>query len=282
MMILPVERRIEAYDGENDDLDNFEALLSVPEDSPFLQRVIEVEPIAAATQVLVEQNENQLGPNDLQACLRQGEWNRVLDILTQMVLDGKAAATAVGNDPHPLDIRRTHPELVVLLRGQALFDLRGMGNAIRADAYYRDNIRAIYPDDSSTGIEFVDKLLAEIKVMVRGEQLPRKCRFNDKDKTRQSVNDYLKIYFPTFRDVEIKDGVVPIGLFGEKKGKEVRCLACHDFKKKKYSERKLYYHQLQDPAGRQALCPASTEYIRKKIHDVLAKKEAAEDGAQGP
>jgi len=91
-------------------------------------------------QVPVEQNENQLGPNDLQACLRQGEWNRVLDILTQMVLDGKAAATAVGNDPHPLDIRRTHPELVVLLRGQALFDLRGMGNAIRADAYYRDKI----------------------------------------------------------------------------------------------------------------------------------------------
>jgi hypothetical protein len=89
--------------------------------------------------------------------------------------------------------------------------------------------------------------------------------------------------------VEIEDGVVPIGLFGERRGNEVRCLACHDFKKKKYSEKKLYYHQLHDPEGRQARCPASTEYIRKKIRDVLPRKEAAttehpplQDGAQGP
>lgn len=83
--------------------------------------------------------------------------------------------------------------------------------------------------------------------------------------------------------METKDGVVPIGLFGEKKGNNVRCLACHDFKKKNYSERKLYYHQLQDPEGRQARCPASTEYIRQKIRDVLQAATAAPppDGAEG-
>ena len=121
----------------------------------------------------VEQGGNQLGPNDLQACLRQGEWNRALDILTQMVGEGRAAATAVSNDAHPLDITRAHPELVMLLRGQALFDLRGMGNANRAHAYYLNHICVIYPDGFSTGIEFVDKLLVEIHAMVHREALPR-------------------------------------------------------------------------------------------------------------
>jgi hypothetical protein len=124
-------------------------------------------------EVQVEQGGNQLGPNDLQACLRQGEWNRALDILTQMVGEGRAAATAVSNDAHPLDITRAHPELVMLLRGQALFDLRGMGNANRAHAYYLNHICVIYPDGFSTGIEFVDKLLVEIHAMVHREALPR-------------------------------------------------------------------------------------------------------------
>jgi len=238
--------------------------------------------------VQVEQYDNQLGPDDLQACLRQREWNRALDILTHMVRNGAAAGNAVNAEANPLDIRRAHPELVLLLRGQALFDMRKMGDAIRAGAYHRNYICADYPHDSSTGIEFADKLLAEIHAMVQSEAPPRKCCFNDK-KTRRSVNDYLKIYFPTFRNVEIEDGVVPIGLFGERRGNEVRCLACHDFKKKKYSEKKLYYHQLNDPEGRQARCPASTEYIRKKIRDVLPRREAAttehpplQDGTQGP
>jgi len=90
--------------------------------------------------------------------------------------------------------------------------------------------------------------------------------------------------------MEIQDGAVPVGPFGERQGNQVRCLVCHDFKKKKFSEKKLYYHQLCDPEGRQALCLASTtEYIRKKIRDSLAKKEAAtaahpplQDGAPVP
>lgn len=121
----------------------------------------------------VEQYDNQLGPNDLQACLRQGEWNRALDILTKMVRNGAAAGTAVNAEANPLDIRRTHPELLLLLRGQALFDLRKMGDAIRAGAYHRNYICADYPDGSSTGIEFVDKLMAEIQAMVQSEALPR-------------------------------------------------------------------------------------------------------------
>lgn len=120
----------------------------------------------------VEQYDNQLGPNDLQACLRQGEWNRALDILTKMVRNGAAAGTAVNAEANPLDIR-THPELVLLLRWQALFDLRKMGDAIRDGAYHRNYICADYPDGSSTGIEFVDKLLAEIQAMVQSEVLPR-------------------------------------------------------------------------------------------------------------
>jgi hypothetical protein len=89
--------------------------------------------------------------------------------------------------------------------------------------------------------------------------------------------------------MEIQDGAVPVGPFGERQGNQVRCLVCHDFKKKKFGEKKLYYHQLCDPEGRQALCLASTEYIRKKIRDSLAKKEAAtaahpplQDGAPVP
>jgi len=72
--------------------------------------------------------------------------------------------------------------------------------------------------------------------------------------------------------MEIQDGAVPVGPFGERQGNQVRCLVCHDFKKKKFSEKKLYYHQLCDPEGRQALCLASTEYIRKKIRDSRKKK----------
>ena len=94
-------------------------------------------------------------------------------LLTQMVGEGRAAATAVSNDAHPLDITRAHPELVMLLRGQALFDLRGKGNANRAHAYYLNHICVIYPDGFSTGIEFVDKLLVEIHAMVHREALPR-------------------------------------------------------------------------------------------------------------
>jgi hypothetical protein len=48
----------------------------------------------------------QLGPEDLQACLRQGEWNSSLEILEAMVKDGKSVAGAVeGDDTDPRDIR---------------------------------------------------------------------------------------------------------------------------------------------------------------------------------
>lgn len=121
----------------------------------------------------MEQYNDQLGPNDLQPCLRQGEWNRALDILTQMVQNKAAAGNAVNAEDNPLDIKRAHPELVLLLRGQALFDLRRMGVAIRAASYYRNYISADYPDGFSIGIDLVDKLLEEIKGMAQVEVLPR-------------------------------------------------------------------------------------------------------------
>lgn len=79
------------------------------------------------------------------------------------------------------------------------------------------------------------------------------------------------------RHVEIGEGEarVRVGLFGEKEvsGNGVRCLACHKVFKR-YTPAKLRFHQLRDPAGRQALCPASSEYIREKL-----LREAEQDGS---
>ncbi|XP_066359564.1 uncharacterized protein [Miscanthus floridulus] len=58
--VLPIEKRIEAYDGENEELDNLEALLSVREEPPSLQEFLGAGPIAAADEVQVEQGGNQM------------------------------------------------------------------------------------------------------------------------------------------------------------------------------------------------------------------------------
>ena len=75
-----------------------------------------------------------LGSGDLQPCLRQGEWDRTLDVLTLMVLSGEVVASSIDTDVDLADINRSHPELVLLLRGQGLFDLIRKGDVLRAAA----------------------------------------------------------------------------------------------------------------------------------------------------
>nr|CAB3496957.1 unnamed protein product [Digitaria exilis] len=129
----------------------------------------------------------QLGPEDLQPCLRQGEWDRALE-----VQNGEAVATGVDTaQPKPLDIKRAHPELVIMLRGQSFFDLMGKGDVVRAAAYYNHHIKRTYPDDTAV---------------------------------------------------------------------------CHRVFRR-YNPAKLRFHQLRDPAGRQALCAASSQYVRKAEQD---------------
>lgn len=63
-----------------------------------------------------------------------------------------------------------------------------------------------------------------------------------------------------------------MGLFAERKrGKKVPCVPQGV---QRYSEPKLRYHLLKDPKGKQAVCKASTEYIREEI-----RKEAHQDGS---
>jgi hypothetical protein len=71
---------------------------------------------------------------------------------------------------------------------------------------------------------------------------------------------------------EVEKGRTRLGLFGEKAGKWVRCLACHK-EYKGYNRSKLQSHQLRNVRGKQALCQASTAYIRQQILD------AKEDGS---
>lgn len=116
----------------------------------------------------------QLGQDDLQHCLRQREWDHALEILTIMVLEGKAKNGAVSIEVDSRDITRAHPELVVLLRGQAYFNMRRQSDTGRTESYYYNHIRSVYPDGSaSTGNIFVDKLLAELKTAAQDEGLPR-------------------------------------------------------------------------------------------------------------
>lgn len=115
----------------------------------------------------------QLGPNDLQHCLRQGESDRALDILTLMVQEGKAINRAVDIEVDKYDIHRAHPELVILLRGHAYFSIRKQGDILRAESYYRKHIRGVYPDGVSTGNPFVDTLLARLETTARAGGPPR-------------------------------------------------------------------------------------------------------------
>nr|CAB3501894.1 unnamed protein product [Digitaria exilis] len=282
----------------------------------------------------------------LQPCLRQGEWDRALEVLSVMVQNGEAVATGVDTaQPKPLDIKRAHPELVIMLRGRSFFDLMGKGDVVRAAAYYDHHIKRTYPDDTA-GNQFVDTLLADLKLKaeasthatesLRGEsewrseaveqQEPQWCspalpscplsrglwpqlgtrrppvparraagdgsvglrfrlrgrklgaaqdgHFGNAKKTQESINDYLRVYFPNFRHVEIEERNKPVGMFGERQEKGVRCLVCHRVFRR-YNPAKLRFHQLRDPAGRQALCAASSQYVREQL------RKAEQDGGGG-
>ena len=113
-----------------------------------------------------------LGSGDLQPCLRQGEWDRTLDVLTLMVLSEEVVASSIDTDVDLADINRSHPELVLLLRGQGLFDLIRKGDVLRAAAYYHNCIKEVYPD-GTTGCEFVDKILENIKSLAQATTLSR-------------------------------------------------------------------------------------------------------------
>lgn len=67
---------------------------------------------------------------------------------------------------------------------------------------------------------------------------------------------------------EVEEGYTRVGLFGERKrgSAAVRCLACHKGFRG-YNISKLKHHLLRNPQGRQALCEASTNYIRGLISE---------------
>lgn len=78
----------------------------------------------------------------------------------------------------------------------------------------------------------------------------------------------------TVRHVEIEERNKPVGMFGERQEKGVRCLVCHRVFRR-YNPAKLRFHQLRDPAGRQALCAASSQYVREQL------RKAEQDGGGG-
>ncbi|TVU00399.1 hypothetical protein EJB05_54166, partial [Eragrostis curvula] len=199
--------RVETYYGENQDL----------------------EQLTAHVAPQVEQLVQDLAPEDLLPCLRQGVWDRAFEILDEMVTNGQAVAGAIETEGiDPLDIRRAHPELVILLRGQAYWDLKGREGDARANAY-----------------------LITLTCFIPMVKAP--------------------IYFPEFRH-EVEEGSIRVGLFGERKGRTVRCLACHkEFEG--YTPGKLRSHLMHDAKGKQARCQASTIYIREEIQ--AAEEEAA-------
>lgn len=97
-----------------------------------------------------------------------GESERALEILTAMVQEGKAADRAVNIEADERDIKRAHPELVILLRGHAFFKLMRQGDALRAESYFLKHTIGVYPDGETTGNDFVDTLLARLKARRAG------------------------------------------------------------------------------------------------------------------
>jgi pentatricopeptide repeat protein len=113
--------------------------------------------------VPVGQDEDGFGPQALDLCLRRQKWEQALGILDEMVKRGEAVNGAVdGAQADPPEIRRSHPELVILLRGQRYIDMKKRGGDLDAQTYYHDFITAIYPQNASTGSSFADKLLARL------------------------------------------------------------------------------------------------------------------------
>lgn len=109
---------------------------------------------------------------DLEGCLREGDWNGTLDHLDRMVSEGEAESAAVADAPMN-NIYRAHPELVLRLRGQIFFDMLQAGDAGGAELYYVSFIQELYPDGTTTGSPFADKMLMKtIRQMARTWQPP--------------------------------------------------------------------------------------------------------------
>ncbi|KAL6630627.1 hypothetical protein ACP70R_028478 [Stipagrostis hirtigluma subsp. patula] len=274
-------RRVEQYDGENQDQDELAALISPPELPASLLEILNDDHVPAPTgatdltlQVELGQNNDQ---KDLDTCLSRGKWEDALEILAQIVHRGEALNEAIdGVQVDPNDIRSCHPELVLLLRGQAYFDRKDHDSS-GAQAYYRDYISAIYPEGTSTGSAFVDNLLARIRTTATtGAILRGEPDFTDGAKTERAVYDYLKLYFPAFKP-ELEEGTSQVWLLGERNDRRVRCFACHkEFKN--YDKSKLRFHLLGSRAGKQVKCRAVTNYILAIVQKTLVDEGFNPDG----
>ncbi|KAL6599534.1 hypothetical protein ACP70R_045671 [Stipagrostis hirtigluma subsp. patula] len=262
------ENRVEIYLGENEELQKFDVLISPQKPPPPMSVLLGDEPLPAGS---------QLGPTDLEACLRQGEWDRSLEILDLMVQGGQALNCAVNTEENPSDIFRAHPELVLLLRGQSYFDIKRQGDALRSNSYYQKYINAVYPDDTSTGSPFVDEtLMATIRSLAKTRKTPsgRHC-FSDGKETCQAVHDYLKIYFPAFKPDVTSE--TRLWEFGEKLDPGVRCLLCHHVFER-YNKTRFRYHLVGSDVGRQIKCPAVNNYISGLVQKILADEGYNPDG----
>lgn len=109
----------------------------------------------------VEESSNL--PQDLDNFLLRKKWEQALGILDELVRRGEAINGAVEDtEADPRDIRRCHPEVVILLRGQNYTELKGKDSCL-ANTYYQDTINSVYPEDTSTGSYFADKLLERLR-----------------------------------------------------------------------------------------------------------------------
>ncbi|GJN13983.1 hypothetical protein PR202_gb00751 [Eleusine coracana subsp. coracana] len=238
-----VPARVEAYDGENLDMEELAALMAPPDQLASFEQVFhdDMPAVGQGAVLQVNQNEENLGPQNLDNCFRRNKWEQALGILGDMVRSGQAISGAVDNpQADPREIRRSHPELVILLRGQHYIKTKER-DACQAENYYRDSITSTYAENASTGSCFADKLLQRLrnpKARLRG--IPD---FSDSAETERSVYEYLKIYFPAFRG---------------------------------YNTSKFRCHLLH--RGRLAKCPAVSNHITTLMQEILAEEGLNPDG----
>ncbi|KAK3159770.1 hypothetical protein QOZ80_1BG0050880 [Eleusine coracana subsp. coracana] len=213
----------------------------------------------------------------LEASLREGRWEGALVHLEHMVRNGQATNGAVQNNEAPNDIFRAHPELVLRLRGQILFDMVQQGHIGLAQAYHQGQIAIFYPNDS-TGSPFVDKSIMKSIRKLLSDGLPAggdHAIFTG-EKNRKCIEDYLKIYFPLYRP-KIRAGGSRVWEFGEKIDGKIRCSLCH--KEVRGSNLwKLRAHLLGQDAGRQGKCAAVNLYISGRLQQILAEEGFSSDG----